>query len=748
MDTSVWPIPKELTWRSDALPLPEADVVVPARARGDDLSAAQLFADLIADDLGLALPVVRGAARPGRLPIEFRLAGRPGAGRTPRDLPGAEGYLLRITAQGAQATGRDARGAQHAAATMIQLVERRGRQVVLRGAEVRDWPHKPVRMVHLYLPGSGHLGYARRYLRDFLVRYKFNGLFIELGGGTRLRGRPEIAVAWRRFADMIYARGDAIAARAFTALGLDRRKQSSMHQEVADGRYLEPDELARLFERAREYHLEPVPEIQSLTHAYYLASAHREIAEIPGAQFPDAYCPSDPKSYEILFDVMSEYVALTKCRSVHIGHDEWRTGGQCPRCRARDTGELFAEDVTRIVTWLKERGLCAWMWGDHLLAGHNAEGVDLHEDGVWYNYPQTRKAAGLVKELASDITVLNWSWWGDVARTDQYFTDLGFQQIYGNLDLRRSDAGGNASAGRRFYEEWPVRSSAPGVLGGETSSWSTWGDFELGRLHYPSALYSANLLWSRELPPIEEAEAAVARQLPRLRDRMRRLPAPRRLWSVATPSTHKHPVSIRTACNVPFAGDGWDLSGLRRGRQEHDGLPFEIVDPADNGGHGAVVVARGDGPGRDSTPISVGGTYASLIFWQVATGAGDDPVSPYNTAYPREGAELLGWYEIRYADGLTRAAEVRFDENVRAWNDGHALLYHAHEVPAGQSPDGRPLLIWGLEWTNPRPSIPIESVTLHGARPSPDTRPQGRISEARPMLLGITAVELPRLGDY
>jgi hypothetical protein len=229
---------------------------------------------------------------------------------------------------------------------------------------------------------------------------------------------------------------------------------------------------------------------------------------------------------------------------------------------------------------------------------------------------------------------------------------------------------------------------------------------------------------------------------------MRRLPAPRRLWSVATPSTHKHPVSIRTACNVPFAGDGWDLSGLRRGRQEHDGLPFEIVDPADNGGHGAVVVARGDGPGRDSTPISVGGTYASLIFWQVATGAGDDPVSPYNTAYPREGAELLGWYEIRYADGLTRAAEVRFDENVRAWNDGHALLYHAHEVPAGQSPDGRPLLIWGLEWTNPRPSIPIESVTLHGARPSPDTRPQGRISEARPMLLGITAVELPRLGDY
>jgi hypothetical protein len=343
--------------------------------------------------------------------------------------------------------------------------------------------------------------------------------------------------------------------------------------------------------------------------------------------------------------------------------------------------------------------------------------------------------------------VLNWSWWGDVATTDQYYTDLGFKQIYGNLDLLGPDAGGGSdAAGRKLYEEWSVRSAAPGVLGGETSSWSTWGDFGLGRLHYPSALHTANLLWSSELPPREQADAAVAHELPRLRDRMQSLPVTHRVWSVATPAASKHPISIRPACNAPLSGGDWDLSGLRPGRQEHDGLPLEIVDPAQHNGLGAVVVARA-GAGSEAAPIPVGGAYASLIFWQVATESGDRPIPPYNTAYPREGAELLGWYEVRYADGLVGSAEIRYGENLRAWNEGHALPYHAHEVTAGRRADGSPLVIWGLEWTNPRPSIPIASVTLRGARPSPETRRQGHVSQARPLLLGITAVELPKLED-
>jgi len=337
----VWPIPQEMTLREDALPLSRAVLPVPARGNAEVVRLAQLFADMIADDFGLAVPLVRGKAPAGALPIKIEIA-RPAQSGTP-GLPGEEGYLLSVTAKGAKILGRDARGAQHAVATLAQLAQRRGDEVVLRGAEVRDWPYKPLRMVHLFVPGPDHLSYARRYLRDFLVRYKYNGLFIEVGGGTRLRRHPEVPAGWRRFVEETNAVGQmGVKFGMHVPLGPGRRCGNSLHTHLADGFYLEPDDLSRLFDWAREYHLDPVPEIQSLAHVFYLLASHRELAELPEADFPDAYCPSNPKSYDLLFDVMEEYLELTKCRSLHIGHDEWRAGGLCPVCREKDTGELFA----------------------------------------------------------------------------------------------------------------------------------------------------------------------------------------------------------------------------------------------------------------------------------------------------------------------------------------------------------------------------------------------------------------------
>ena len=172
-----------------------------------------------------------------------------------------------------------------------------------------------------------------------------------------------------------------------------------------------------------------------------------------------------------------------------------------------------------------------------------------------------------------------------------------------------------------------------------------------------------------------------------------------------------------------------------------------------NDDRAAVVVERLHKPaGRwphESATISIGGKYGSLIFWQVATERGGDMAHAGDgTNHPREAAELLGWYEIRFADGLVRCAEIRYGENVLAWNDEGAPLYHARALPAGESEDGRPLTIWGLEWTNPRPEVEIESVVLRGAKSLPSIRYEGGTSDARPMLLGITAVEWPKWEDY
>lgn len=731
----LWPIPQEVTFRDDVLPLANAVLVAPRGAGEAELAPLHLFADMVMDDHNVVIPIVRGQAPAGKAPIRIQTADR--LARPAESIPSQpEGYLLKVTAEGVEAVGRDARGAQHAVATLMQLAERRGDGIVLKGAEIGDWPYKPVRMVHLYVPGPDHLPYARRYLRDFLVRYKFNGLFIELGGGVRLRGRPELAAGWRRFVEEMRAIGDT--GRVYgehCPLGPGRRFSGSIHTHLADGRYIEADELAGLFDWARQYHLEPIPEIQSLSHAYYLATVFREIAEIQEADFPDSYCPCNPKSYELLFEVMKEYIDLTKCQSVHIGHDEWRQAGWCEKCGQRDTGELFGEDVVKIASWLVERGVGVWMWSDHLVPKHNGTGRKIDTGKVVYDHPDTRRAAEIIRAGAPQITILNWSWYLGAVDADQVIGDLGFKQIYGNFD------------GRRF-PGWAERSAHPSVLGAEISSWCAWDDFELGMIHYPPAMYSANLLWSNHWPQPREAEEMAALQLPRLRDRMRRSWDEPRLWSIAVRPERKHIVPISLACNASLKTEEWDLSVLPTGPAEYDGIPYAF-----GGDPGAVVVERAHREPSDyphaSEVIPLEGEYGALIFWQVATGKGGEVAHAGDgTNFPRDAAELLGWYEVRYADGLSRCAEIRYGENVMEWNHGHALLYQPRELPAGQLPDGRPLVIWGLEWTNPRPGTPIASVTMHGARSLPAEHRTHGPSDARPMLLGITAIETPKWEDY
>ena len=100
--------------------------------------------------------------------------------------------------------------------------------------------------------------------------------------------------------------------------------------------------------------------------------------------------------------------------------------------------------------------------------------------------------------------------------------------------------------------------------------------------------------------------------------------------------------------------------------------------------------------------------------------SGDLP--PTSGSVTLAGREVTGWSPER----ISRAGLGR-------------SYYLARPVRAGLLPDGRAAVVWGSEWVNPRPDVPIVSVKLVGS-PGP--------SDARPLLLGVTAVEKPRVEDY
>ena len=227
---------------------------------------------------------------------------------------------------------------------------------------MRDWPAKPFRGIKLYLPGHENIAYFKRFVRDFMALYKYNRVIVELNGAMRLDRHPEVNAGW------LELHRDLNATRRDRSPGPGGQFQDSANADTADGEVLEKSEVAALVAYARQHHVEVIPEIPSLTHSYYLLTRHRELAEIPDAEWPDTYCPSNPQVYNLLFDVLDEYIEVMKPRMVHVGHDEWRMPwGVCPLCRGKDPRELYAQDINKIHDHLTQRGIKMSIYGDHLI---------------------------------------------------------------------------------------------------------------------------------------------------------------------------------------------------------------------------------------------------------------------------------------------------------------------------------------------------------------------------------------------
>ncbi len=723
----VWPIPREIKLENERLLLTNATIVVPAGDRQLQFPG-RLLAELIADQYMVVIPVSVGKAPEGKTPIfvgeiSTPLISEASSQTISKTNPGAEGYWLQIGARGAVIAGCDYRGTLYGVSSFIQLVHFWGHQsVAVWQATIKDWPFLPVRWVHVYVPGKEMLPFARRYFRDFLLRYKFNGIIMEIGGGVRLDSHPEISTGWQRTVSEWYAHGETIfKIGEGIPLGTANRFAASCHFGVGGGSYIEKDDLRSLANLAADYGLEITPEVQSLSHSYYIASAHRELAEDPDMPWPDSYCPSNPGSYKLLFEMMDEIIDLVHPKRIHIGHDEWRAGAFCPRCQGKDPGELFGQDVLKIQNHLQEKGIETWMWGDHFVDWHNRFGRKTTEGGVVrYEHADTRSARDIVAAATNRIHITNWS----DERGDATFKKLGWKFIIGNFH-------GSSE------KDWPSRVERGGVMGGEISSWCALDEFELGKLNIPEATYAINLLWSSQYPDKAAALEQVGLLMPKIR---------RDLAAAPPPSLKANPIrfevlDIRSAFNHSPRGDTWDLSGLKTGQGYYNDLPYEIVDPEQMSGNNCVLVARQKGEDPLEANLPVQGRWASLLFLQTATAKGRESVHAGDqTHFPHESSELLGFYEVRFADGVTLLHEIRYDENLAKWDTSFDEPYYlTRAISAGKLPDGRPAVLWASEWKNPRPDVPITSIRMVGS-PGP--------SAAQPLLFGITAVEKPRVEDY
>jgi len=358
---------------------------------------------------------------------------------------------------------------------------------------VYNYPVCPIRGVKMMLPDLSHMEDFKKFI-DLLCSYNYNTIILEIGGAMEYRRHPEINQGWVeycRFMNEYPGKAHEIQTQCFLW------DKNAIHSENGGGSFLSQEHVCELIVYCRERMMEVIPEVPSLSHSDYLLTRHPELAERRLDPYPDTYCPSNPKTYELLFDVLDEVIEIFNPRTINIGHDEFYTMAQCPQCKGKSGAELYAGDINRIYKYLAAKGVKTIMWGEKLLNAHflslngksaggacgGAERSIYKNDVLVETVLPTYTAIDLIPR---DIEILHWYWGVDRKLEDAFF-DRDMEVIYGNF----SPAG---------FPEWKKRISRKGFKGIIISNWGKLNEKTLQRNGILfDTVFSSLLLWNRDL---------------------------------------------------------------------------------------------------------------------------------------------------------------------------------------------------------------------------------------------------------
>ena len=718
--TLIFPIPQQMELTNDVFVLDESvSIIVPLDMSEKDVFLARFLVRELSDKYGIAVKIESSENIPdGRKVVVMGAVDNPLIKQYSIDRrlaitendPGSEGYVLHVSSDKIVIAGWDDPGAFFGLQSLRQLIDAENGTVV-QGVKVRDWPNLPFRGIRLYVPGPENIAFFKRFLRDFMALYKYNKVIMEVNC-MRLDKHPEVNAGWIEFANELkYSRSNSTE-------GLLGEEKNSSHYDAGDGFIIEKDDVRGIVDLANENFIEVIPEIPSLTHGYYLLTRHPELAEYPGDIWPDTYCPSNPASYDLMFDVYDEYLEVMKPKMVHIGHDEWWGApmGVCPLCKDKNYPDLFAEEVIKIHGYFAEKGIKVAMWGDYLLESVRDTAFQdrVSSTGVKYQTPGAVSPEVVKESIPKDILVFNWFWVNE--ERDQELQDFGFTQLYGNFKSNISN--------------WDERIKKIDLAGGAPSSWASTNEFNFGKDLMMDFLGCANLVWSTHT--LDQADLAVI-----VRESMASVRS--NLSAARIPSEVGDAVeSIDISPHFNLANDSKvfnvDLSTLKTGEVYSRTKVFNLAQSAKESGNCAIAVGS-VGTEENPLPSEIKGVpinedVSSLIFLHACALPAGNQKAYFNIPNFFDTPDLLGWYEVVYEDGFKAIVPVQYGVNILEWNPGENSLdrregrtgsaqnsycYMADPVLCSSNEKDNPITFFAYEWVNARFGKKIKEVNVYGS---------------------------------
>lgn len=640
---------------------PDTVVVVRDKPAPEDLRAARDLRGWLKDRYGLSLPLRE--ARQVKNSSGAILLGEPSANplvaaacKSGDLIDKPEGYSLTVGPQRIVVAGADRPGTYWGVQTLLQLLGPTKDGPEAPAVRIRDWPDFGLRAAHFCLY-EHDLAYMTRLVTDFLPRYKFNAVIMEIEG-IRWDSHPEWA-----------PKGPT------------------------------PADVGKLADIARDHFLDPIPQIQSGGHCDYFLfrnGLHKDLAENPDN--PYNYCPSNPDTYKVFFDLFAEVQKYLHPRYFHIGHDEFSNDyAICPRCRGKSPAELLAGDVKKLRDWWAERGVPIMMWGDMLLAPVEGPG-----GSDAFNGGGNLKLADAVPLLPRDVIIADWHYGGE-----EEFPSFAFWKQHG---LRI--VAGPWYGLQNIYNltRAAQKQEAMGIAATTWCGVASEDDAMRGLQYLGSLPYAADCSWSvGKRPPDKLPYDPGERFVSALRPPQARLKGRGFLVDLQPAATRA--LSDPDGQGWLGYGPGRDLSGVPVGRITLDGTAFQV-------GPGAVVLAGPLAPaGLPSAVkgIMVGQRASGLLFLNVC-------------GWPVDAGQRIGACVIHFADGTQEEAPLIFGRNIAAYY-AHRSLISGGPAWTGKTPGGTALSLYAWEWRNPNPERVVSSVDFLSAG-----------TPAGPALLAITAV--------
>ncbi len=196
---------------------------------------------------------------------------------------------------------------------------------------------------------------------------------------------------------------------------INYRYQWKSHPELSDGDAFSEEQIKGLAELCFQNKIRLVPLFNCLGHQSWsshnspLIEKYSQFDETPNLPknnpgiYCRSWCPSNPDLLPVVKDLLKELKGAFNSDAIHVGMDEVFViaDKDCPRCKGKDTAELFAKAVNDLHKILKnDLNVEMMMWGDRLLDD------SVMKYGKWESSQNGTSRA--IDNVPRDIIVCDW----------------------------------------------------------------------------------------------------------------------------------------------------------------------------------------------------------------------------------------------------------------------------------------------------------------------------------------------------